>query len=165
MPLPLKRINFNSIGFKAQPEPETLDSSWALFAACDHDDFTGCLIFEQIRGLPSFADKKAATLALKKLIQVAAMGQALTVHYDKKKCHEIHAFTYAGKLRTIWRIRHGDIRLPFYYGQKKLIFLAAVLTKRKDKLSQAEVSALEKEVKRYIDAEMYGELLLEPPSA
>lgn len=162
MLLHLKRITFNSIGFRAQPEPPLLEESWLLFAPCENESFSGCILFSQIKDLASKKDQKSAVLALKKLIQVAAMGQPLTVHYDKKQCHELHSFTYKGKARVIWRIRHGDIRLPFYYGQGKLIFLAGAVSKRKDKLSQAEESALEKEVKRYIDAEKKGELQLEP---
>ena len=93
--------------------------------------------------------------------QIAVMGHPITAHYDKRQFHELYKLRYKGKDRVIWRIRHGDIRLPFYYGQGKLIFLASVLAKRKDKLSQAEELALEKEVKRYISAENEGQLQLE----
>ncbi|PFG11778.1 hypothetical protein ATI45_4346 [Marinobacter sp. LV10MA510-1] len=161
MPLSLKRITFKSIGYQAQPEPQQLKGSWQVFAPCEHADYSGCVLFSKIAGLSSIEDKKATILALKKLIQIAAMGQPITAHYDKKQCHELHKFKYQGKERVIWRIRHGDIRLPFYYGQGKLIFLASVLAKRKDKLSQAEELALEKEVKRYISAENEGQLQLE----
>lgn len=162
MPLHLKRITFQTIGYRDQPEPQRGEASWKLFAPCSNDDYSGCILLSQIVGLADKEDQKAAVLALKKLIQIAALGQPLTVHYDKKQCHELHEFRYHGKERVIWRIRHGDIRLPFYYGQGKLIFLAGVLPKRKDKLSRSEKSALETEVKRYIDAEKLGRLQLEP---
>lgn len=162
MPLHLKRITFQSIRVQTQPEPKLLENSWLVFAPCESDDYSNCILFAQIKALKSQEDQKSAVLGLKKLIQVAALGQPLTAHYDAKHCHELHEFKYKGKTRVIWRIRHGDIRLPFYYGHGKLIFLAGALSKRKDKLSKTEELTLEKEVKRYIDAEKKGELLLEP---
>lgn len=163
MALHLKRVTFKAIGYYSQPEPQHQTSNWQVYAPCENNDFTACVLFSQIQQMTSKGDQKAALLALKKLIQVAALAQPLTVHYDKKACHELHRFVYEGKERVIWRIRHGDIRLPFYYGQGKLIFLAGALPKRKDRLTTAETAALEKEVKRYIDAEAAGELVYEPP--
>ncbi|MGN5519639.1 hypothetical protein VF673_12260 [Halopseudomonas sp. Lyrl_26] len=119
-------------------------------------------MFAQLAALESREDQRSALQGLKKLIQVAAIGQPLTVHYDSKQCHELHEFTYKGKVRVIWRIRNGNVRLPFYYGHRKLIFLAGVMSKRKDSLSKAEKLALERQVKHYIDAEAESELLLEP---
>ncbi len=165
MPLHLKRVTFKAIGYKAQPEPLAQEHSWSLFAPLESGNDSGCILLKQIASLADKRDKQAALLALKKLIQIAALGQPLTVHYDKKRCHELHTFKYAGKERVIWRIRHGDIRLPFYYGQGKLIFLAGALSKRKDRLSNAETLALEKEVKRYIDAEQAGRLEYETDAA
>lgn len=162
MPLYLKHITLGSIGVPALPEPKLHEHSWLVFAPCERADYRDCLLFSQIGALRSTSDQKSAILALKKLIQVAALGQPFTVHYDSKQCHELHEFTYKGKVRVVWRIRQGDIRLPFYYGQGKLIFLAGALSKRKDKLSKNEKSSLEQEVKRYIDAETNGELLPEP---
>ena len=106
-PLPLKRITFKSIGYQAQPEPKQLKGSWQVFAPCEHADYSGCVLFSKIAGLSSIEDKKAAILALKKLIQIAAMGQPITAHYDKKQCHELHKFKYQGKDRVIRRIHHG----------------------------------------------------------
>jgi hypothetical protein len=162
MALNLKRITLQSIGVRVQPEPEFSEGSWLVCAASEDADFSSCGLFSQISALNSKPDQQSALLALKKLIQVAALGQPLTVHYDAKQCHECHEFTYRGKNQVVWRIRHGNVRLAFYYGHDKLIFLAGALSKRKDKMSNAEKMALEKEVKRYIDAEKSGSLRLQP---
>lgn len=162
MTLYLKRITLQSIRYTAQSEQASQKNAWHLFAPCAEESYQDCLLFNQITALKDRKDQKAALLALKKLIQVAEMGQPLTVHYDEKACHELHSFQYKGKERTVWRIRHGVIRLPFYYGQGKLIFLAGALSKRKNKLSNAELGVIEQEVKKYIDAEDVGELHFEP---
>jgi len=99
---------------------------------------------------------------LAKLVQVAALGEPLEVHYDKKQCHPLHRFHHAGKDRVVWRIRKNSIRLPFYYGEGRLIFLTGALVKRKDKLTPAERASLEKQVKKYIDEEQANNLRLVP---
>lgn len=161
MPVHLKRITFKSLGLPDEQEPKSSPENWQLFAPCLGEGFSNCELFEQIKALSSARDQKHSMLALRKLVQIAAMGAPLTVHYDKKQCHELHTFSYKDREQVIWRIRHGDIRLPFYYGQGRLIFLAGVLPKRKGKLSRAEASALEREVKRFIDAEGEGMLRFE----
>lgn len=105
-------------------------------------------------------DRKSAIAALVKLVQIAASGKPLQVFYDEKQCHDIHRFQYGGQERVVWRIRRGDIRIAFYYGNGHLIFLADALVKRKDKLSQADKSALERQIIEFIDAEQASALTL-----
>lgn len=103
--------------------------------------------------MPTAKDRRAAIAELAKLVQVAASGKPFQVFYDEKQCHDIHRFHYDGKERVLWRLRRGDVRIVFYYGQGRLILLADALIKRKDRLSKAETSALEAQVVAFIDAE------------
>lgn len=103
-------------------------------------------------------DLKAAVQAVVKLVQLAALGEPLQAHYDEKQCHPLHRFQYLEKERVVWRIRKGSIRLPFYYGRGRLIFLTGALVKRKDKLTAGEKLTLEEQVRRYIDAEQANSL-------
>jgi hypothetical protein len=120
---------------------------------CSSPETEECPFLEQVGQLEDLRDRKAALQALKKLIEVAASGLPMTHFYDKKQCHEIHSFQYDGKTRRIWRIRQGIIRLPFYYGAGRLLFLPTVLVKRRDKLTRGEALELETHIKEYIQAE------------
>jgi len=121
-----------------------------------------CRLIKDLQTMADQRDLRAALQALTKLVQVAALGEPLEVHYDKKQCHPLHRFHHAGKDRVVWRIRKNSIRLPFYYGEGRLIFLTGALVKRKDKLTPAERASLEKQVKKYIDEEQANNLRLVP---
>jgi len=157
MPLHLLKISFASVGIPG-PEPVAEAAPWSIYASCEEQSALACGLFQKIRSMPATRDRKDALACLRKLIQVAASGRPLTVFYDKKQCHEIHSFHHDNRERTIWRIRHNDIRLAFYYAEGRLIFLCHVFTKREDKLNEQQKLALEAEAKRYIDAEKDGTL-------
>lgn len=145
-------LHINIKALKAPvPEPVPSNKAFRLYARCDDTDPDTCSLFYGIHGLASAKDRKAALAALVKLVHVAASGQPFAEHYDNKQCHETHRFHYEGKARVIWRVRKGDIRIPFYYHEGRAILLTNVFTKRKDKLSNAEKNMIEKEVKSYID--------------
>lgn len=145
------RINFRALGVPG-PEPAPGAKPWELYARCNEKRSDSCDLFQQIARLVP-KDQKAAVSALYKLIQVAASGQPITNYYDKKQCHDIHAFNYLGKERTVWRIWKGDVvRVTFYYGEGRTILLANAFSKYEDKLSQSQKAMLEKEVIAYIDA-------------
>ncbi len=156
MPLHLKRIDYQCLGIDAD-EPVPAEDCWYLYSpiATDEDE---CQLVKDLAELADRRDLKAAVQAVRKLVAIGALGQPLQAHYDEKQCHALHNFHYLGKERVIWRIRKDSIRLPFYYGNGKLIFLTGVLVKRKDKLSPGEQSALEEQIKRYIDAEQADSL-------
>ncbi|MBE7373033.1 hypothetical protein [Pseudomonas lopnurensis] len=157
MAIHLLKIDFRALKMPL-PEPVAQAGAWSIFARCDEPDEAACEVFRQILAMPDKRDQKASLAALRKLIQVAASGHPLTSFYDKKQCHEAHRFNYQGKERTIWRIWQGDIRLAFYYGEGKIIFLTQAFAKREDKLSKQQKTALETEAKCFIDAEAAGTL-------
>lgn len=159
MPIHLLRISFRTLRYKAS-EPYAEAGHWNLVARCEGGDEGSCVLFRHIAGMPAASDRKAALAALVKLVQVAASGQPLQTFYDETQCHELHRFHYAGHDRVVWRIRKGDVRVAFFYGQGRVVFLADAIVKRKDRLSHSEKAALEREVITYIDAETAGELVV-----
>lgn len=171
MPLHLLRINYRALG-RETPEPVAEPGCWRLYAPCAEADAAACQLLQHIAGMQSIRDRKAALAALDKLVKVAASGKPLPVFYDEKQCHDIHRFRHDGHEHVLWRIRNGDIRIVFHYGHHRLILLTDALVKRKDKLSTAETSALERQVKAFLDAEKAGSLSLfdvenppDPPGA
>ena len=136
-----------------EAEPRPGENPWHPVTPCSGPDAEECPFLDQIGLLKDVRDRKAAVQALKKLIEVAATGLPMTDFYEKKQCHEIHSFQYNGKTRKVWRIRQGSIRLPFYYGAGRLLFLPTVLVKRRDDLTRREQLELETHIKEYIQTE------------
>ena len=161
MALHLKQIGNSCLG-NGLEDPTPTSKSWHLYSLVDGDKDEECCVIKDLQSMADQRDLRAALQALTKLVQVAALGQPLDVHYDKKQCHPLHRFHYDGKERVVWRIRKNSIRLPFYYGDGRLVFLTGVLVKRRDKLTPTERTSLEKQVKKYIEAEQANNLHLVP---
>lgn len=144
------RINFSTLGVQ-EPEPAPGPTPWELYARCDTEEVETCALFQQITSLTT-NNRKSALSALHKLVQVAASGQPITEFYDKKQCHDLHTFNYHGKDRIVWRIRKGDVRVTFYYGEGRMIILTHAFAKYENKLTNAQKAMLETEISTYIDA-------------
>lgn len=151
--LALVEITFKVLSIP-EPEPRKETGAWTLVSRLIETPTKSCEIIQQILGMTSPQDQKAALAALHKLIKVTATGLPLPTFYDKKQCHEIHQFQYLGKKRVIWRIWHGNIRLAFYYGENKLIYLPLVFPKREDRLEKKQQLDLQESTKLFIDAEL-----------
>lgn len=154
MPFYFLEINEQTLG-KANATSVSLSATrWVLVSRCESDTSESCVLFEQMKSLgrSNTRDFKSAMAALEKLVKVAKLGQPLESFYDKKQSHELHIFEYKGKKHVIWRIRNGDIRLTFYYGHERIIFLPGLIQKRTDKLTPAEKLGLESEVVAYLEA-------------
>lgn len=66
--------------------------------------------------------------------------------YENYDLQEEDPCIYKDVKRVVWRLRKGDVRLVFYYGEGKIVFLADALAKRQDKLTVGEKIQLEIEV-------------------
>lgn len=161
MHLHLKQIRLSELTAGREKEPAKASKSWSVYARCSDDKFANCLIYEQLDGFSAKVDQKAALLALRKLVKVAAMGEPLQVHYDEKQCHELFRFYYQGQERIVWRIRNGAVRIPFYYAEGRLIFLPGIVVKRRDRLKKSEQLMLQNEVQQFIDSDAAGSLNFE----
>ncbi len=74
---------------------------------------------------------------------------------DKKTVHEAFDSFYCDltkKNETVWRYRHGDIRILFYYAADKVVLLAHTLPKRSDKLSAKDVNLAKAAVIEFLTA-------------
>lgn len=127
-------------------------------SACASDDASTADVQAQIRALGSKQDQHKAIFGLVHLVKVAQSGPPFTKSFDEKALHETHSFHSAvsGQKEKIWRYRRGDIRILFYYADDKIVLLCGTLSKRKDKLSNAEVQAAEQAVDCYLSASQQG---------
>src|SRR5699024_5112008 len=149
--------------FGLQPVGQKPDRppNWELRARCENSSESSCLFVQQLLALSrkNERDGRDAQRAMVRLIHVAATGLPLENLYDKKQCHVAYEFSYLGASCKVWRIRQGAVRIYFSYVQDKIIYLAAVAAKRKDKLSKFEKDSLEKEITLYLNAEANNSLV------
>jgi len=108
-------------------------------------------MFDWLDGM-SKVDQKHFMSGMSTLLKIANSGRTLQSHYDEQQCHETHRFTYQGEERVVWRIRIGDLRVLFYYGENNIVFLTDAFPKHKDKLTVAQKKKAEKEIQAFIDA-------------
>lgn len=111
-------------------------------------------VFGAVRAL-SVADQRAALKGLAHLVKLAHMGKPFNQLVDEKAVHEAFEPFYCKvtkRKETVWRYRHGDIRILFYYASGKVVLLTDVLAKRKDKLSEKEQNKAKQAVMDFLEA-------------
>ena len=99
-------------------------------------------VFEAVNGLQG-NDFRQAVQGLKMLLKLAQLGKPFNQLSDVKTVHEAFAPFYCDvtkKNETVWRYRHGDIRILFYYAADKVVLLTHTLPKRTDKLSAKDIN-------------------------
>lgn len=113
-------------------------------------------VFGAVKGLSSAADQRAALKGLAHFVKLAHLGKPFNqLQLDKKTVHEAFEPFFCEvtqKEETVWRYRHGDIRILFFYASGKLVLLADVLAKRSDKLSEKEKNKARQAVKAFLEA-------------
>lgn len=100
-------------------------------------------------------DQRQALLGLKMLLKLAQLGKPFNQLADKKTVHEAFDSFYCAltkKNETVWRYRHGDIRILFYYAADKVVLLAHTLPKRTDKLSAKDINQAKTAVVDFLTA-------------
>ena len=111
-------------------------------------------VFEAVKDLQG-NDQRQALLGLKMLLKLAQLGKPFNQLADKKTVHEAFESFYCGvtkKNETVWRYRHGDIRILFYYAADKVVLLAHTLPKRTDKLSAKDTNQAKQAVVDFLTA-------------
>jgi mRNA-degrading endonuclease RelE of RelBE toxin-antitoxin system len=86
-------------------------------------------------------DQRRAIKGLEHLLKLAQLGKPFNQLADSKSVHEAFDPFYCDATKrneTVWRYRHGDIRILFYYAAEKVVLLAHTLPKRSDKLSEKD---------------------------
>ena len=111
-------------------------------------------VFEAVQGMEK-NDQRQALAGLKYLLKLAQLGRPFNQLVDKKSVHEAFEPFYCEltkRKETVWRYRHGDIRILFYYALDKVVLLAHTLPKRTDRLSAKEMNIAKQAVLDFLTA-------------
>jgi mRNA-degrading endonuclease RelE of RelBE toxin-antitoxin system len=111
-------------------------------------------VFEAVKGMQG-NDLRQAVQGLKMLLKLAQLGKPFNQLADKKTVHEAFDPFYCDvtkKNETVWRYRHGDIRILFYYAADKVVLLAHTLSKRTDKLAAKDINVAKQAVIDFLTA-------------
>lgn len=115
-------------------------------------------VFEAVKGMQG-NDQRQALLGLKMLLKLAQLGKPFNQLVDKKTVHEAFDAFYCDvskKDETVWRYRHGDIRILFYYAADKVVLLTHTLPKRTDKLSAKDINLAKAAVIEFLTASRFA---------
>jgi len=128
-------------------------SRYVVWSACAEKDRESAQVWSDIYQLGA-KDRQLAIKGLRHFVKLTQVGQPLTALMDKKRLHDIHNFfsPHTQTNEKVWRYRHGDIRVLFYYADGKAVLLNGVLAKRKDGYSAAELNAAEQAINTYLAA-------------
>jgi len=124
----------------------------------DGESRESAVIFEALQALEA-NDQKAAFKGLLHFVKLAQLGKPFDQVVDKKTVHEAFEPFFCDvtqKEETVWRYRHGDIRILFYYASGKVVLLADALAKRKDALSAKEKNRAKQAVVDFLKASQSG---------
>jgi len=126
-----------------------------LVSACsDANRRESAVVFETVQGMQG-NDQRQAVQGLKMLLKLAQLGKPFNQLADAKTVHEAFDPFFCDvtkKNETVWRYRHGDIRILFYYAVDKVVLLAHTLPKRKDKLSAKDIKLAKQAVVDFLTA-------------
>ena len=120
----------------------------------DAKNRTSAKVFEAVKGMQGDHQRQALQ-GLKMLLKLSQLGKPFNQLVDKKTVHEAFPPFYCDltkKNETVWRYRHGDIRILFYYAADKVVLLAHTLPKRTDKLTAKDINLAKKAVVDFLTA-------------
>ena len=138
-----------------EPGMVSAQGRFKLVSACsDPNRRESAMVFETVQGMQG-NDQKQALLGLKMLLKLAQLGKPFNQSADTKAVHEAFDPFYCDvtkKNETVWRYRHGDIRILFYYAADKVVLLTHTLPKRTDKLSAKDIKVAKQAVIDFLTA-------------
>lgn len=136
-----------------EPPPEK--GRFKLVSQCsDGENRQTAAVFLQVKSLKA-NDSRVALLGLKHFVKLAQLGKPFNQLCDKKIVHEAFESFYCAqskKNETVWRYRHGDVRILFYYANDKVVLLANALVKRTSRLSESEKNSARQAVIAFLKA-------------
>lgn len=139
----------------ASPAPNRL----RLVSRChDPTQKTSAEVFAALKAMEK-SDQRQAIAGLKYMLRLAQLGKPFGQLLDKKAVHEAFAPFYCDVTKrneTIWRYRHGDVRILFYYAADKVVLLTHTLAKRTDKLATREKNVATQAVIEFLEASRSG---------
>ena len=107
-------------------------------------------VFEAVDNLQG-NDRRQALLGLKMLLKLAQLGKPFNQLADRKTFDPFYC-DVTKKDETVWRYRHGDIRILFYYAADKVVLLTHTLPKRKGKLLAKDINLAKQAVIDFLTA-------------
>lgn len=126
-----------------------------LVSRCtDERDRASAEVFQAVKDLER-NDQRQALKGLRHLLKLAQLGKPFNQLTDSKTVHEAFEPFYCAitkRNETVWRYRHGDIRILFYYAADKVVLLTHALPKRKDKLPAKDVNLVRQAVIDFLSA-------------
>lgn len=136
-------------GARATPE------RFKVVSPClDTEDRQAANVFALIRDLQG-SDQRQALQGLKMLVKLAQKGVPFNQLVGKETVHEAFAPFYCeltAKTEKVWRYRHGDIRILFYYAADKVVLLVHTLPKRTNRLSTKDINKAKQAVLEFVMA-------------
>ena len=137
------------------PSVTSAQGRFRLVSACsDANRRESAAVFETVQGMQG-NDQRQAVRGLKMLLKLAQLGKPFNQLADTKTVHEAFDPFFCDvtkKNETVWRYRHGDIRILFYYAADKVVLLAHTLPKRTDKLSAKDIKLAKQAVVDFLTA-------------
>jgi len=137
------------------PGVTSAQGRFRLVSACsDANRRESAAVFETVQGMQG-NDQRQAVRGLKMLLKLAQLGKPFSQLADAKTVHEAFDPFFCDvtkKNETVWRYRHGDIRILFYYAADKVVLLAHTLPKRTDKLSAKDIKLAKQAVFDFLTA-------------
>ena len=133
----LTEIRLNDFGGNAAPAP----GRFRLVSRCTDPLLRQSADVFQAVGALENNDQRQAIKGLAHLVKLAQLGKPFNQLADSKSVHEAFAPFFCEVTKrneTVWRYRHGDIRILFYYAADKVVLLTHTLPKRRDKLSEKD---------------------------
>lgn len=126
-----------------------------LVSRCFNEkDRTSAEILHAVNGLKS-NDQQQALKGLIHMLKLAQLGKPFNQLVDSTTAHEAFEPFYCEitkRNETVWRYRHGDIRILFYYAANKVVLLAHILPKRRDRLSAKDMNQARQSVFEFLNA-------------
>lgn len=133
----LTEIGINDFEAGAMPT----QGRFKLVSRCaDQLERASAEVFQVVSALEN-NDQRQAIKGLKHFVKLAQLGKPFKQLADSKTVHEAFEPFFCEitkRNETVWRYRHGDIRILFYYAADKVVLLAHTLPKRRDRLSERD---------------------------
>ena len=134
-------------------------NGWKVYGYCLSNDANSCVLLSLATKM-SLVDANHLIKGMAKLMKKACVGKPLENMYDDKQCHESFTFVRAtGNEQKVYRIWPGGyVRIYFCYGADRSIIIFYGLSKRKDKLTEGEESALKNVCEAFLVAQDLNQL-------
>ncbi len=150
-PLVVTEIRLQDFGMS---DAESLGRIQLVSVCSDPADRQSAQLWRDVLAMPS-NDQKETLMALRMLLKLAQIGKPFNLLLPSGAVHPAFAPLYCGaskKMETVWRYRHGHVRILFFYAADKVVLLTHAVVKRKPKLTGSQISGAKQAVEHFVAA-------------